>query len=77
MKTERFHNEGDSVENPQKDARLPTPNEARRMLMDAIAVLGQDACERWVACGWLERRDAVNRVQHGESPNIVARDFAR
>ena len=47
------------------------------MLEDAIAALGQGVCEEWVACGWLSRRNAVNRVQHGESPDIVARDFLR
>ena len=77
MKTERCHNEDGCVDCPEKDATLPTPKEARSMLEDAIAALGQGVCEEWVACGWLSRKNAVNRVQHGESPDIVARDFLR
>ena len=49
----------------------------RTMLYDAVAVLGQDVCERWVRSGWNGREDALRRVQQGESPDVVARDVAR
>ena len=77
MKTELRHNEGCCVDCPEKEATLPTPKDARSMLEDALVALGQGVCEEWVACGWLSRRNAVNRVQRGESPDIVARNFLR
>jgi hypothetical protein len=75
MNTERFHTEGDCPDDPGRNTETPEAKEARRILMDAIAALGRDACERWVTCGWLDRREAVIRVQHGENPDQVARDY--
>ena len=77
MDTDYFQGEGGNTGSPREGAAPLTPDEARCMLDDAIAALGQDACEQWVRCGWLNREEAMKRVQQGESPDVVARDFAR
>ncbi len=74
MNEDCFQDEGGE---PKKEAAPPTSEGARIMLDDAVAALGQDACESWVRCGWLNREEAIRRVQQGESPDVVARDFAR
>ena len=77
MNRDRFQDEDGSTSNPKKEVAPPTSDEARTMLYDAIAALGQDVCERWVHTGWLGRKEAITRVQQGESPDVVARDVTR
>ena len=53
-----------------------TPHDARALLDDAVASLGQEAHERWAGCSRHDKNEAVNRVQYGELSEVVAHDFA-
>ena len=77
MNWDRCQDEDGSTSNPKKEVAPPTSDEARTMLYDAVAALGQDVCGRWVQSGWLDREVALRRIQQGESPDAVARDVTR
>ena len=77
METHDDENGGAFADNSGNVATLMTPEEARDILIYALAAHGQRAIDRWVTGRWSDHGKAVARVQNGEDPTIVARDFIR
>jgi hypothetical protein len=59
-----------------KVVTVPTPPEARALLDRTFNTLGWNAHGHRARCSKHDKSGAVSRVQFGESPEVVANDFA-